>query len=151
MKIVTMIVCLVIAIGLLYWLYQRMESPAVSMTPTVTVSISATPSGIPSSTSGNITLSAPAANSTIGNPVTISGRARVFENALVIRVRDQDGRILAEKSVMANAPDVGQFGPYSISLTYLKPSGTRGTVEAFDYSAKDGAEIDKVTIPVNFK
>ncbi len=106
-----------------------------------------------SSSSGaeaNIVVTSPVAGATITSPVVITGRARVFENAFSYRVRDADGTLLAEGNGTADAPDIGLFGPFTVSLSYPPASGTTGTVEVFDYSAKDGTPIDVVTIPVSF-
>ncbi|MCR4324434.1 MAG: GerMN domain-containing protein [Candidatus Curtissbacteria bacterium] len=100
---------------------------------------------------GNIKVTSPAPNQTVSLPIVIRGEARVFENQFNWRVRDADGTILAEGSAYANSPDIGQFGAFTISTnTLAEPSGTMGTIEVFDYSAKDASEIDKVTIPVQF-
>jgi hypothetical protein len=100
---------------------------------------------------GNIHVTSPAPNQEILVPLSVTGEARVFENTIQIRLRDENGDILVEDTVTAQSPDIGQFGPFSDSLSYPAPKGTKGTVEVFDYSAKDGSEIDKVTIPVVFK
>ncbi len=36
-------------------------------------------------------------------------------------------------------------------VNFKKPSGTRGAIEVFDYSAKDGSVIDLNVIPVVFE
>lgn len=100
--------------------------------------------------SENIYVSAPAPDQTVTSPVTVSGQARVFENVVNIRLRDEDGRILAETYTTADAPDIGQFGPFSISLSFDAPTGTTGTIEVFQQSARDGSETDTVSIPVRF-
>lgn len=99
---------------------------------------------------GNITITSPLPSATITSPVTITGQARVFENAISWRLKDSLGAVLASGNAMANAPDIGQFGPYSITTTYAMPVTLTGTIEVFDYSAKDGTEIDLVSIPVTF-
>jgi len=101
--------------------------------------------------SASIRVSAPVPYQDIGVPVVIQGEARVFENVFQWRVRDEDGTILVEGHDMADAPDVGQFGPFSVTASYPAPKGDHGTVEVFAYSAKDGSEVDTVSIPVNFK
>jgi hypothetical protein len=100
-------------------------------------------------TQANITVATPIANNSVTSPFTLSGTARVFENQLNYRLTDSTNQLLAEGSIYANAPDMGQFGNYSTQISFTTTS-TTGTLEVFDYSAKDGAEIDKVTIPVNF-
>ena len=93
----------------------------------------------------------PQPNEEVGLSLVIKGEARVFESTFSYRLRDEDGIVLYEDHAMANAPDVGQFGPFEVSVKYPKPKGSQGTVEVFDYSAKDGSEIDKIIIPVKFK
>lgn len=99
----------------------------------------------------NISVFTPVSGEEVGIPIVGSGEARVFESAFRYRLLDSDGSILAEGSGMANAPDMGQFGPFSFSLFYPVPKGATGTLEVFDNSAKDGAEIDMVQVPVIFK
>ncbi len=99
----------------------------------------------------NISLSEPQPNQKVGNPMIIRGEARVFENTVSLRVLDENGDVLAEAFTNAAAPDTGEFGKFEISLIYKTPRGTTGTVEVFENSAKDGSEINKVTIPVRFK
>ncbi len=102
------------------------------------------------SSSGNMRVSEPQFNAVVGHPLTIRGSARVFENQFNYRLKDQDGTVLVDGHAYANAPDTGQFGDFEITVDYPTPHGTHGTVEVFDFSAKDGTEIDKVTIPVIF-
>lgn len=104
------------------------------------------------STSGNMIVTSPVTGQTIGVPLVVTGRARVFENALNYRLLDGDGAatVLAEGTAMADAPDVGEFGAFTISTSYTLPTAATGTLEVFDYSAKDGSVIDLVSIPVAF-
>lgn len=99
----------------------------------------------------NIKVFLPKPNDEIGQELIIKGEARVFENQFAWRVRDADGAVLANGSGYANAPDVGQFGPFEIKTSYLWPKGKTGTVEVFNYSPKDGVEIDMVRVVVRFK
>ena len=54
---------------------------------------------------------------------------------------------------MANAPDTGQFGPFNVPVTLSGnlQSNDHLTLEVFQYSAKDGSEIDKVVIPLIYR
>jgi len=104
----------------------------------------------PDPNGANIQVTSPKPGDVVGpSVVTIKGFARVFESQFRYRVLDADGTKLAEDSAMSNAPDAGQFGAFSITAT-IAPTGDRGTVEVFDISAKDGSEIDLVSVPVNF-
>lgn len=98
----------------------------------------------------NIVVDEPTPGSTVDLPLTLKGKARVFENAFSYRVRDADDSILIEGFSMAQSPDIGMFGPFDLDVIYPQPKSDHGFVEVFDYSAKDGYEQDMVRIPVKF-
>ena len=99
----------------------------------------------------NISIFSPESDDETSFPLVVRGEARVFENALNVRLKDEDGSVLEEVSVMAESEDVGLYGPFETSFTAVSPKGTAGAVEAFSYSAKDGLEINTVSVPVRFK
>lgn len=99
----------------------------------------------------DIKVSSPAQGALVGNPVTISGEARVFESSVSYRVLDGDGTVLAEGFTMAASPDVGQFGPYSVDVLFDRPLTTYGKVEVFNLSARDGSVENLVTVIVQFQ
>jgi hypothetical protein len=99
---------------------------------------------------GNIVVAEPQAGNIVGFPLMIVGQARVFENVFQYRVKDDAGVVLADGHAMADAPDVGQYGSFLLSVHYDAPTTSTGTVEVFSYSARDGSEQDMVTIPVMF-
>ena len=123
---------------------QNPSSISSSISPT------AVPSSVPSNL--NITVVSPKPNDAVQFPIIISGQARVFENQLNYRITDEKGKVLSQGNTTANAPDAGQFGPYTITISSLGDvTNGKIIIEAFDYSAKDGSEIDKVTIPVTLQ
>jgi Immunoglobulin-like domain of bacterial spore germination/Sporulation and spore germination len=99
----------------------------------------------------NIRLDSPVAGTEGQGLIKFTGQARVFENMLQVRVRDNSGRVLAESPVYASSSDMGLFGPFNKELSYSLPDSASGWAEAFVYSAKDGSEIDKVSVPVVFR
>lgn len=99
------------------------------------------------SSSKNIEVLSPRSGDKIRSGLVVKGNARVFENVVSIRLLDSLGNILAETNSMANAPDVGQFGPFEKEIEF-KTESKNAILEVFQYSAKDGSEIDKVRIPV---
>jgi hypothetical protein len=101
--------------------------------------------------SPNIVLYGPKAEEEIGLPVEIKGIARVFENNLNVRVKDGQGNILVETFTTANSPDMGKYGAFKINLNYAEPKTETGTIEAFDYSAKDGSVENLTSVPIKFK
>jgi hypothetical protein len=78
-------------------------------------------------------------NVELGNPLTISGRARTFENNVVLRARDAKGALITEGFTTADG-DMGHHNPYRGSLFLTRDPGNRVIVEALEYSAKDGSE-----------
>ena len=105
------------------------------------------------SQSGQTIVTKPLDNETIGNPVTISGRAVAFESQVNIRIKDANGKVLKETNTMTDAKDAGQFGNFSASVSYPSPATDTGTIEVYQVSMADGgdSEKDKVTISVKFK
>ncbi len=105
-----------------------------------------------STESANIKVLAPAPYAEITSPLIVSGEARTFEQSYAYRLVDENGDMLVEGFGTANATDIGIFGPFESTITFAKPqSAKRGVLEVFQYSANDGSEIDKVSIPVVFK
>ena len=99
----------------------------------------------------NIIVDLPKANETIGLPVVIRGKARVFENTFNYRIKKSNGNVIMESYAIANSPDIGQFGPFEILANYPDPGDDEGSIEVFEYSAKDGSEINKVETKIFFK
>ncbi len=104
--------------------------------------------------SQNITVTSPKANEQVSQLFTVTGRARVFENVVMVRLKEKlSGKVVGEVPVTTNATDMGQYGDFDTGIQLNDPNlrvGTEFIVEVFQYSAKDGAEIDKVSIPVTF-
>ena len=93
----------------------------------------------------NIMVRYPVEGATVGLPLKIQGEGREFESTVRYRVKTESGSILADGATIADAPDMGQFGQYLVSLPLNLTKTTSVTIEVFANSPKDGAEIDKVT------
>jgi hypothetical protein len=160
-KIVTVAALFIIAVGFLLllrgnedtwicsngnWVKHGHPSASMPTKPCAQVKTNPTPTINPNA---NIILESPKEGETIASPFVITGRARVFENQLNFRVRGAKGNSLIEGTMTANASDVGQFGPYEVTISSV-PKG-KATIEVFDHSPKDGSEIDKVSVEVNVK
>ncbi|KKQ60004.1 MAG: hypothetical protein US81_C0031G0003 [Parcubacteria group bacterium GW2011_GWE2_38_18] len=98
----------------------------------------------------NIIVTNPTQGQSVGLPLVVQGRARVFENTVNLRVKDANGKILIEDVVTADSPDIGQYGQFEKSLYFVAPTINRGFLEVYTISAKDGSEIEKVIISINF-
>lgn len=82
------------------------------------------------------------------NPVRVEGTARTFENNVVIRVRDAGGRVMVETFTTSRG-EIGHHNPFAADVFLTSDSGGSITVEAFEYSAKDGSErsLTRTTTP----
>jgi hypothetical protein len=98
----------------------------------------------PSATRPEITIT----SVTSANPVVIEGLARTFENNVVIRLRDAKGALIHETFTTSRG-EMGQHNPYRAEVFVTRDPGGKVTVEALEYSARDGSERSLVakTIP----
>lgn len=74
----------------------------------------------------------------VANPIVVSGLARTFENNVVLRVRGSDGMVIAE-TFTTSTGESGQRNPYRGTIWLTRDPGGSVTVEALEYSAKDGS------------
>ena len=132
---------------------NKITNPFAIPTPYPTISQEPTeaenPSTIGPSSSENIEVLTPRTGDSIKFGFRVEGNARTFESNVNIRLTDAEGNLLVETSTIAKASDAGQFGPFEKVINF-KTQSENGTLEVFQYSAKDGSEIDKVTIPLIF-
>ena len=82
------------------------------------------------------------------NPVILRGRARTFENNVVVRVRDDKGNSIAE-DFTTSVGEMGTHNPFVAEIWLVRTPGKQITAEAFEYSAKDGSvqSLDSRTAP----
>lgn len=74
----------------------------------------------------------------VANPLVVTGRARTFENSVSFRVRNASGKVIAE-SFTTSTGEMGTHNPYRGTVWLTEDPGARITVEALEYSAKDGS------------
>ena len=135
----SVIIALLLVAGIAFWFVRKNDAGTDdSHTATTTEDVNA----------ANISVTSPRPNERIGLPVVITGRARVFENTVNVRLLDANGKEIAKGFATADALDIGQFGPFRVELLYSAEADGKGTLEVFADSAKDGSEIDKVIIPI---
>lgn len=91
----------------------------------------------------------PVANDLVDDPVEVCGVATGFEGRIAARVRDDNGAALAEDGI--DAGGTGIWGNFHTQLPLNdKPQTPRGTLEVFEYSEKDGSEINKRVVRIVF-
>lgn len=86
----------------------------------------------------------------IANPVIVTGRARTFENNVVLRARAEDGTLITETFTTSEG-EMGHHNPYRAELWITRDAGSRITVEALEYSARDGSERSLVAAERPFR
>lgn len=84
-------------------------------------------------------------NVEIGNPIVVTGRARTFENSVSLRLRDQNGKLMVETFTTSDG-EIGHHNPYRATLWVPRAPGSAVTVEALEYSARDGSEQSLVSV-----
>jgi len=85
----------------------------------------------------------------IESPVLVQGESNTFEANVRIRIKDDNGNVLADTFTMGGA--YGEMKPFSMEVVYDSPSVPTGVVGVFENSAKDGSEINRITVPVIFQ
>ena len=105
----------------------------------------------PDAADPDITVSSPAANATVTSPLTTTGQARTFESTVQVALFDASGDEIASTFGTANAPDVGQHGPFSISLTFSVSADADACLWVYEDSAETGDPINVVQVPVRLQ
>lgn len=96
----------------------------------------------------NTFIDTPRAGQSVGNPITISGRARVFENTFQYALKDNSGKVLYQDFGMTSASEAGQFGNYTVKIPVPLNAPRELWVEVYELSAKDGSLANSHAVPV---
>lgn len=117
-------------------------SPTTSTGPAANdVETPSRPPATPAPAEANITID----RVEIANPIVITGTARTFENNVALRVVDAKGAVIAEDFATATG-EMGTHSPYRGTVWITRDPGPRVTVQALEYSAKDGSEQSVVSV-----
>jgi len=84
------------------------------------------------------------------SPVTIKGEGVAFESTLQVELRNKDHEIMVHEFVTIKSSEVGEIGPFAITLNFEFDNTKEGYVAVYEQSAKDGSELNLVEIPVTF-
>jgi germination protein M len=81
----------------------------------------------------------------VHSPFHVSGSADTFEATFRIQLRDAAGKLLADQQVRATS-GTGTRGSFDTVLT----TAARGaaTLVAYELSAKDGSQVNTVTVQI---
>ena len=97
----------------------------------------------------NITVSSLVSGQQLNSPVEISGRAKVSDNKVNIRIKSQSGNALINLSAPVKNIGPDGFGDFKISVTYEFSTTKEGSVEVYSLD-QNGLEVNLVSIPVIF-
>jgi len=85
------------------------------------------------------------------SPAVIEGEGAAFENTLIVELRNPDHETMVKEPVTVKAPEMGQVGPFKITLYFNFSSTKEGYLAVYEESAQDdGSEVNLVEIPVKF-
>ncbi len=127
----------------------RVKLEAVADASSGTKPVREAPAGMVCDAQNFICVDPAFAENELTSPFVATGTGIAFENTINWRLLNGSGGELEKGTVMADAPDVGQPGQFDIRAFLLQvPTTEKGTLEVFEYSAKDGTPIHKVSIPV---
>jgi nucleoid-associated protein YgaU len=85
----------------------------------------------------------------VDEPVAVCGVGTGFEATFAARVRDANGNELAQATITAGGTGIwGNF--HALLALGGVPPTPQGTLEVFEFSANDGSEINKITVPITF-
>ena len=93
----------------------------------------------------------PAPGDMVGNPAHVAGYGTAFEGTISLRVRDDDGTVIAEGSTQGGSN--GVIGEFKADLDFdRRPNQRLGVVEAFEESASgSGEDRHLFRVPIVFR
>jgi hypothetical protein len=88
----------------------------------------------------------PVADGVYHSPIEVIGFSQTFEAQVNLRLRNEAGEVLAERGTLGGSSD--GFAFFHSYLRFNITEEQNGTLEVFEVSARDGSEINKVTLPL---
>ena len=85
----------------------------------------------------------PAWGATVGRPIVVSGKANVFEATFLLELRDDEGRVMTRRQVMATAGS-GTWGDWVEELDIESTATRRLWLTVWNESAMDGGAPENV-------
>lgn len=94
-----------------------------------------------------IEVRSPTAGDVVTSPLVVTGESNTFEATVSYRL-SAGGTVLEEGFITGGGS--GEWAPFEITIEFENTCCTEMLLEVFENSAKDGSEINKVTIPLTF-
>ena len=97
-----------------------------------------------------IKINHPASGDVIRNPAHVAGYGTAFEGTISLRIRDDDGTVIAEGSTQDGSN--GVIGEFKSDLAFARrPNQRLEVVEAFEESARgSGEDLHLFRVPIVF-
>lgn len=107
--------------------------------------------GAPQAVSDSVAIYSPRPGETTSRTLTVSGAARAFEAHVAWRVKDSNGRVVANGFALASLGSSLVWGTLEMSVTI--PASVTGnvTLEVFWPSPKDGEPLGLVQVPLTVR
>lgn len=102
----------------------------------------------PDAADPSISVDSPSRGDTVSSPVSVEGKARVFEANVRITVFDAAGHILADTFTTA-AEGAPALAPFATSVAFNTAEQQQGCIRVFEESARDGSPRNVVQVEVN--
>jgi hypothetical protein len=96
---------------------------------------------------GGVLVQTPEAGSVQFSPISVTGKANVFEATVSMRLVDDDGNELAATFATATC-GTGCWGDFQAALAFSVDHDLPAWLEVYQSSAEDGSPLDLVRIPV---
>lgn len=94
-----------------------------------------------------IFVDSPPQGATVRSPVRVFGTANTFEATFQLNIVDREGLIIADVTVTATSGS-GTRGTFDVTVPFDVERAGGGAIIVFEYSARDGSQINVVEIPV---
>jgi hypothetical protein len=94
-----------------------------------------------------IQIDSPESGAAVRSPIRVTGTSNTFEATFTLELRT-GGRLLQRKTVTATSGS-GVRGTFTTALRFSVPEETRGELQAYELSAKDGRPINRVSVPIS--
>ena len=140
----TLAVMFVISVSSLVLLSACKKAEAPSHEPTE----EATKSAATQTAAAAIEVKQPLSGDVIGSPTLVEGTASVFEGTVIVDVKDDKGKTLCSVVTQASEGAPGK-GSFKANISFVPPAADmNGTIDAYNFSAKDGSVQNLVAVPV---
>ena len=100
-----------------------------------------------------ISIFQPENNATVtGGTAHVEGFALAsFEQTLLVQVQDESGNAVGSESVIVQAPDVGQPGPFRVDVPYSVDSSGPGRIAVIDVSPAFGGDTHLASVEITLE